>query len=112
MIPQRVALRVVGRRPGISAGGLASTLHLHPSTLTGILRRLEDQGLVRRGVDPTDRRKSLLWLTPKGLAMNEIRFGTVEAAVRRALAKVGDTSLAQAREVIERVVAELGRPIV
>ena len=37
--PQRVALRVLGRRPGISAGALSDILRLHPSTLTGILHR-------------------------------------------------------------------------
>ena len=46
--PQRLVLRVVGLAPGISAGGLAKVLHLHPSTLTGVLKRLETQGLVSR----------------------------------------------------------------
>src|SRR5580704_311880 len=39
--PQRMVIRIVGRFPGISAGELASVLHVHPSTLTGVLRRLE-----------------------------------------------------------------------
>jgi DNA-binding MarR family transcriptional regulator len=107
--PQRVALRIIGRRPGISAGSLAATLHLHPSTLTGILRRLESQGWVRRRADPTDGRKTLLWLTTAGLAMNESRASTVEAAVRRALTKMSDSQIANARAVIERVVIEIAR---
>ena len=47
--PQRLVIRIVGRFPGISAGRLASILHLHPSTLTGILRRLERGGCSRDG---------------------------------------------------------------
>ena len=39
--PQRLVIRIVGRFPGVSAGQLARILHLDPSTLTGILRRLE-----------------------------------------------------------------------
>src|SRR5688572_10921067 len=39
--PQRLVLRVVGRYPGIAAGELANVLHVHPSTLTGVLKRLE-----------------------------------------------------------------------
>src|ERR687888_5890 len=36
--PQRLVVRILGRRPGLSAGELAAILHLHPSTLTGVLR--------------------------------------------------------------------------
>src|SRR5512146_1996532 len=35
--PQRLVVRIVGRCPGVSARELAHTLHLHPSTLTGVL---------------------------------------------------------------------------
>jgi MarR family transcriptional regulator, organic hydroperoxide resistance regulator len=44
--PQRLVLRVVGLFPGMSAGELAGILHVHASTLTGVLRRLETQGLL------------------------------------------------------------------
>src|ERR1700761_877276 len=50
--PQRLVIRLVGQRPGISAGELAELLHVHPSTLTGILSRLEQRGAVVRKPDP------------------------------------------------------------
>ena len=34
-------------------------MHVHPSTLTGILKRLERQGLVERRADPRDGRRAL-----------------------------------------------------
>ena len=43
--PQRLVLRVVGLFPGLSAGDLATILHVHPSTLTGVIQRLVTQGL-------------------------------------------------------------------
>ena len=46
--PQRLVVRIVGRTPGISAGALAQILRMHPSTLTGILRRLETRGILTR----------------------------------------------------------------
>src|SRR4051812_16396620 len=64
--PQRLVLRVVGLFPGVSAGSLASVLHVHPSTLTGVLQRLVAQGLIVRTEDRADRRKSVLALTAKG----------------------------------------------
>ena len=46
--PQRLVVRIVGQRPGISAGVLAEVLQVHPSTLTGILRRLKARGAIER----------------------------------------------------------------
>jgi DNA-binding MarR family transcriptional regulator len=84
--PQRLVLRVVGLSPGISAGGLARVLHLHPSTLTGVLKRLEQQQLLSRVADAADGRRSVLQLTARGVRLNLASAGTVEAAVRRVLA--------------------------
>src|SRR5437868_12246913 len=64
--PQRLVVRIVGRFPGISAGGLAEVLHVHPSTLTGVLRRLEARGVLQRKADPSDARRALFGLTPRG----------------------------------------------
>jgi DNA-binding MarR family transcriptional regulator len=105
--PQRVALRVLGRRPGISAGTLADILRLHPSTLTGILHRLERRGLVRRTRDPEDRRRTRLTLTPRGRRVDLPAQGTVEAVVERALARIPASRLRPAREVLATVAAAL-----
>ena len=56
--PQRLVLRVVGRFPGLSAGDLAHIVRLHPSTITGILQRLADRGLLERRQDEGDRRRA------------------------------------------------------
>jgi DNA-binding MarR family transcriptional regulator len=85
--PQRLVVRLVGRFPGIAAGRLAALLHLHPSTLTGILVRLDQQGLIARRRDPRDRRRSLLALTARGRRVDVESRGTVEAAVHSVLAK-------------------------
>ncbi len=107
--PQRLVLRIVGRYPGISAGEVSSLLHLHPSTLTGVLKRLATRGLVQRRSDPADGRRVLLRLTPKGKAVDAIRAGTVEAAVRRALERLDARTVAAAREIADALVVELER---
>jgi MarR family transcriptional regulator, organic hydroperoxide resistance regulator len=83
--PQRLVLRLLGLFPGLSAGDLATALHLHPSTLTGVLKRLEAQGLVARSTDPGDRRRTVLVLTRQGRQASRQAHGTVEAAVASAL---------------------------
>jgi len=56
--PQRLVLRVVGLHPEISAQRIALTLGMHPSTLTGVLARLEGRKLIERTPDAADRRRS------------------------------------------------------
>lgn len=106
---QRFAIRMLGRFPTISAGRLAEILHVHPSTLTGVLRRLEERGYILRRTDPNDARRALFALTTAGRSLNSLQSGTVEAAVRRALASVSERKLAATREVLEAVARELTR---
>ena len=64
--PQRLVIRIIGRFPSIHARQLADILHLHPSSLTALLKRLERRDLVRRWPDERDRRRWLLGLTRQG----------------------------------------------
>lgn len=47
-------------------GELAEKLHCDASNVTGIVDRLEDQGLMERVVDPDDRRRRNLVVTEEG----------------------------------------------
>jgi DNA-binding MarR family transcriptional regulator len=105
--PQRLVLRVVGLAPGISAGGLAKVLHLHPSTLTGVLKRLETQGLVSRVPHAVDGRRAVLRLTPKGHRLNVATDGTVEAAVRATLTQISARDQGAIRHALELLADEL-----
>jgi DNA-binding MarR family transcriptional regulator len=106
--PQRLVLRVVGLFPGMSAGELASVLHVHPSTLTGVLRRLVGQRMLVRVAHPGDRRRAVLRLAPKGVRVNARRGGTVESAVAAALDTVPPGERQAARRLLERLADHLG----
>jgi len=106
--PQRLVLRMVGRFPNASAGQLAELLHVHPSTLTGVLARLTRRGLLLRREDPNDGRRSLFRLTAKGQSVDALRAGTVEDRVRRALGRLPVGKLNAAREVLGELARELG----
>lgn len=107
--PQRLVIRLIGQTPGLAAGDIAHTLGMHPSTLTGILARLEQHGLIRRAIDGKDRRRAQFDLTASGKRIDRERKGTVEAAVRRALSRASPTVIANTAELLERLVAELER---
>jgi DNA-binding MarR family transcriptional regulator len=105
--PQRLVLRVVGLFPGLSAGDLATVLHVHPSTLTGVLQRLVDQRLLARAHSPQDRRRAVLRLTKRGAHANAMRRGTVESAIAEALDGVSVRDRAATRRVLERLALHL-----
>lgn len=106
--PQRLVLRIIGHHGRISAGALADVLHIHPSSLTGMLQRLEQGELVRRESDPFDRRRALFELTRKGLRLNDQRSGTIEATISKALSQLPKDRIASAKAVLTAISAALG----
>ncbi|MBK7861804.1 MAG: MarR family transcriptional regulator [Archangiaceae bacterium] len=105
--PQRFVLRLLGRFPSVTASQLASALDVHPSTITGILKRLERRKLVTRRRDPHDRRRTFLALTARGRALDVEPSGTVEGAVEEVLSAQPEHKVAIAREVLTALAAEL-----
>lgn len=105
--PQRLVLRLVAHYDRPSPGELARALRVHPSSLTGVLRRLERAGLIRRAPDPTDGRRAIVSLTAKGQRLNDRQDGTAESAVRRALKALGRSRTTTARAVLRKLADEL-----
>ena len=64
--PQRLVLRMVGRFPGVTASEMAALLHLDRSTMSGIVTRLVERGLLVRQADAADRRRVRLEVTARG----------------------------------------------
>lgn len=108
--PQRLALRVVGLCPGMSAGDLAGVLHVHPSTLTGVLQRLISQRLLTRVDDPADRRRAVLRLTARGARVNALTGGTVESLVEQTLTGISPRDRAAMQRVLHRLAQSLDPP--
>ncbi len=49
------------------AGDLAKKMHVAPASLTRVLERLEQRKFITRAIDPTDRRRIVVTITPEGL---------------------------------------------
>jgi MarR family transcriptional regulator, transcriptional regulator for hemolysin len=97
---QWVVLVRLDRFEGIKQSELAEMLDLQPITLTRLLDRLCDNGLIERRADPSDRRAKRLHLTPAARPMLE-RLGDLgDELMGTALAGVQ-------REAIEKMVAQL-----
>jgi MarR family transcriptional regulator, organic hydroperoxide resistance regulator len=102
-----LVLRIVGTFPGLSAGDLARTLHVHPSTLTGILQRLEARRLLRRLTDPSDARRVQLEITARGKRLTIPSVGTVESAIKRLMSTWTDSELNVTRRTLTAIAEEL-----
>ena len=105
--PQRLVLRIVGQFPGMSASELAHILRLHPSTITGILKRLVAKGWLERRQDPSDTRRVQLLLKAQAVRFTRMSRGTVEYAVTTALARAGANNVRMARRVLTEIAQHL-----
>ncbi|MBC7978634.1 MAG: MarR family transcriptional regulator [Myxococcales bacterium] len=67
--PQYLALLVLWERDGVAVKALGERLALDSGTLTPLLKRLEQQGLVERKRAEDDERVVRIYLTPAGRAL-------------------------------------------
>lgn len=107
--PQRLVVRVLGRSPEMTARDISGTLGMHPSTLTGIVSRLSARGVLERRVDDADRRRARFRLTARGRKIDREQKGTVEAAVRRALARADESTVQCTSLMLALLTEELAR---
>jgi DNA-binding MarR family transcriptional regulator len=64
--PQLATLREIQAGQNVTTGTLATALHLSQPTVTGILGRLEQRGLITREKSEVDRRSSRATVTEEG----------------------------------------------
>ena len=68
---QYVVMLYFWERGAASAGELSRALLLDPSTLTPVLKKLEQKGYLRRERDPRDQRSLAVTLTEAGAALRD-----------------------------------------
>ena len=88
------------RSEGLKQSELAEILDLQPISLTRLLDKLCECGLIERRADPVDRRAKRLFLTPAARPLLEKLGDLGEELMATALAGV-------ARQSVERMVAQL-----
>jgi DNA-binding MarR family transcriptional regulator len=59
-------MTVMAKRPGITQQELAGLARVDPSSMVALLDELEARGIAERRIDPDDRRRRAVFLTPKG----------------------------------------------
>ncbi len=82
----------------VSQAALATHVHLEGATITHHVDRLEAAGLVRRRIDPDDRRARRLELTPAGTDLHQRLLTAVSTLEQQALRGLSATD----RETLRR----------
>lgn len=86
-----------------SVGEIRRVFGLKASTLTSMLDRLEDRGLLERTLNPEDRRSFLVDLLPKGRETASILRSQIEALEDDILGRLSDRDLLGFRAVVDAI---------
>ena len=106
---QLATLASVERLGPITLGELSTVERVKPPTMTKIVACLEEQGLVSRTVDQTDRRVARVEATRSGLAFLDDSRQQKDAYLAQRLRSLSDDDrivLEQAAEVLERILEQ------
>jgi len=102
-VAQHEVLIAIGRADGLTQQDLADRLLVVKSNVTGLLQRLESQGLVRRTTDRADARNKRLSLTTKGRRIAMRSFALQAEVVEMMMGTMDDRELEKNRELSLRV---------
>ncbi|HEX9377177.1 MAG TPA: MarR family transcriptional regulator [Actinomycetota bacterium] len=82
------ALSTIERRGPMTLGALAAAEHVQPPTVTAVVARLEESGLVTRATHERDRRISLVAVTSAGAELLRTSRRAKEAYLARELSRM------------------------
>ena len=97
-------LRVLGEYGTVETGRVAREAFILGPSLTGVLARMERDGLVRRERDAGDQRRSVVEATVKGLKLVEKLSGTIEKHYAWMEQSLGKRKLAELYELLDEVI--------
>jgi DNA-binding MarR family transcriptional regulator len=98
------------RKPGLRQIELADMLDIEPITLSRIVDRLEESGLVERVADPSDRRAWRLHVTAKAQPLIEKLRAIADEMIAEAFAGIDPKDIEITRQVLGRVRENASRP--
>lgn len=93
----------------LKAIDLGKRAGLEPSTMTGLLDRMERDGLVRRAPDPNDRRASRIRLTPKGVAAEASATAVLSATLEKIFHSIPEKDIETTKTVLRTILSNCGK---
>ncbi len=106
--PQLLCLITAVERGPVTAKEIADQVHVSPSTVVGILDRLEGKGLVERERDTRDRRLVFVTATAAGTKLVRQTPYPLQDTLARALEQMSPQDREQTTRAVEHLVDVLG----
>ena len=103
--PYLVVMWCLWEQEGMKMSELARCAGLEPSTMTGLLDRMERDGYVSREPDPDDRRAHKIFLTDKGRKEKDTVARMVDETLGLLFEGITDEEIDATNDVLRRVMA-------
>jgi homoprotocatechuate degradation regulator HpaR len=98
-------LRVLGEHGAVETGRVAREAFILGPSLTGVLARMERDGLITRSRDPQDQRRTVVEATPHGRRLARRLSVTIEAHYKSMEESLGKQKLGHLYEVLDELIA-------
>ena len=102
--PQLWALKIISTDGRLSLGELTKKMYLHPSTVSGVVDRLEKKGYVARDRGREDRRVVTVHLTPEGKKLVKKAPNPIQGKMVYGLRKLEQRKLNSIYDSVQRLV--------
>ncbi len=96
-------LWVLWQQDGLKVSELGRLAGLEPSTMTGLLDRMERDGITQRRPDPNDRRAQRIFLTPEGQKMRDPVIKVVDRVISQLFGAAPQEDLEAATRLLRNV---------
>jgi MarR family transcriptional regulator, organic hydroperoxide resistance regulator len=102
--PQLWALTTISRKTSLPLGELSKEMYLHPSTISGVIDRLENKGYVVRDRNCEDRRIVNVRLTPAGKSVVKKAPNPAQGKMIHGLRKLKEKDLNNIYHSVQKLV--------
>jgi DNA-binding MarR family transcriptional regulator len=108
--PQYLVLLVLWENDSLSVNDIAKKLILNTNTITPLLKRMEQQGLILRKRSETDERKVIVHLSSKGLNLKEKASEIPQELTKRlSESNIEIDDLIQLKESLDSIISFLSK---
>ena len=98
-------LRVLGEHGAVEVGRVAREAFILGPSLTGVLARMERDGLLTRSRDPEDQRRTVVEATPQGMRLVRRLSTSIEAHYEFMETSLGKAKLKQLYALLDELIA-------
>lgn len=98
-------LRVLGEHGSVETGRVAREAFILGPSLTGVLARMERDGLITRSRDPEDQRRTVVEATAQGRKLVKRLSTSIEAHYRWMEERLGEDKLEELYALLDELIA-------